>query len=211
MITAMEVFTCDPFLDRLAIGQAFMFRSVCKSMKHIVSSRGVMTASPSETTLTYARFVAQLAKANPAFVLTLRAEEREERKMHLGNFRYLSRFSVVTLSVQEAFFLGVVIADLDCTVRLSDGLKLRNIKPIRERADAGLPQKIRSYQPLKWVPSVSVADAACLFGAASQNMSNLSVWNLEGGFFASFVDHPILGDAIREVRRRRLTGGECAF
>ena len=95
-------------------------------------------------------------------------------EMQLALYRTLPRLKVGALGPAAALFFGVAIARCSCTLRLSNGLRLVDLAPLRERDDLtesrrSLLSKLGVQTSDEEAENENVSDFLCLFGARHLN------------------------------------------
>jgi len=104
-----------------------------------------------DSTLDNARFVASMMLPT----LNVRGEDHLP-VLELLKYRGLLRLKVGAMGKTAALFFGAAVAECDCLVRLSDGLTIKSLRPLRERDKLELNVKC-------------IIDLAVLLGALALN------------------------------------------
>ena len=154
----IELVLMDAFLDtpHFALEAKRALACTCFAARAILYEQlhaSILHVQPTDATWSNAVFVASL----PTLETLCVAGETHLPQMRLRYYRTLPRLKVGALDCPAALFFGAAIARCDTTLRLSDGMTTRSLKPLREQTEVLLPT------------TASAADCLALLGALSLN------------------------------------------
>ena len=152
----------DPFLICTSVSLSSKRALACCCIELSRTLRSHLQRSPldlqqTDATWGNACFVGRvLLRVLPNFVLRV-AGETHLPNLELSQYRELERLKLGSMSAPAALFFGVAIADCNCYLRLSDGVQIRNLRPLRERPDVTLADNL------------TVVDIVALLGSLALN------------------------------------------